>query len=151
MLADVETVQTEGHTGDDSSKALARGDRSSFPPRLPKDTQTRNHQKDHGEEEEALSSEEYAVANSGLRTTAPRRPNGAAAVPPAMLELILLEAGRGTISRGLEACDVGNGAGASGGGNGVSSSGGTQEQQNKFYFDVGRTMMLDTFERTAGR
>lgn len=150
MLADVETTQTEGHTGDDSSKALARGDRPSSPPPLPKDTQTRTHKKDDGEEE-VLSSEEYAVANSGLRTSAPRRPNDAAAVPLAMLELSLLEAGRGTPSRGFEVCDVGNGAGVSRGGNGDSSSGGTKEQHDKFYFDVGRTMMLDTFQRTAGR
>ncbi|CAN0463028.1 unnamed protein product, partial [Ectocarpus sp. 12 AP-2014] len=149
LLADVETTQTEGHTGDDSSKALARGDRPSSPPPLLKDTQTRTHKRDDGEEDVVLS-EEHSVANSGLRTSAPRRPNDAAAVPPAMLELSLLEAGRGTLSRGLEVCDLGNGAGVSRGGNGDSSSGGTEEQHNKFYFDVGRTMMLDTL-RTAGR
>lgn len=148
MLADVETVQIESHTGGDSSKDLARGDRPSSPPPLPKDTQTRTHQKDDGEEE-VLSSEEYAVANSGLRATAPPRPNDAVAVSPAMLELSLMEAGRETISRGFEVCNVGNGAEASRGGNGGSSSG--KEQQSKFYFDVGRKMMLDTFERTAGR
>ncbi|CAM9414868.1 unnamed protein product [Ectocarpus sp. 4 AP-2014] len=149
LLADVETTQTEGHTGDDSSRALARGDRPSSPSPLPKDAQTRTHKKDD-DKEEVLSSEECAVANFGLRTSAPRRPNDAAAVPPAMPELSLLEEGRGTLSRGFEVCDIGNGAGVSRGGNGDSSSGGTNEQHNKFYFDVGRTMMLDTFH-AAGR
>ncbi|CBJ27177.1 hypothetical protein Esi_0058_0072 [Ectocarpus siliculosus] len=151
LLAEVETAQTEGQTGGDSSKALARGDRPSSPPPLPRDSQTRTRKKKDDGEEEVLSSEEYAVANSGLRTLAPRRSNDAAAVPPAMLELSPSKAGRGTLSRGFEVCDVGNGAGVSRGGNGESSSGGTNEQHNKFYFDVGRTMVLDTFQRTAGR